>query len=50
MSSETAAVKACTCKHEYQDKTYGPGQRVCNQTASKGDKKVYRCTVCGALK
>lgn len=37
----------CTCQHEWQDKTYGKGMRVCNPTAKKsGDKVIYRCTVC----
>lgn len=37
-------IKACNgCKpHPYQDKKYGPGQRVHN-TGAKADK----CTVCG---
>ena len=37
----------CNCENEYQDKKYGPGIRVHNQT-EKNDKKVYRCTVCCA--
>ena len=41
------AVKTCTCKHDYQDKKYGKGKRVCNPTTkSAGIKTVYRCTVC----
>lgn len=35
----------CTCKHEYQDKEYGKGNRVHNSCA-----KGYRCTVCGDIK
>lgn len=33
----------CTCKNEYQDKTYGKGMRVHNFATSQG---VWRCTVC----
>lgn len=39
--SGTAFIK-CTCKHEFQDKTYGPQRRV----ATVGIKEVT-CTVCG---
>ena len=35
-------IKKCVCRHAYQDKMYGDGNRVCNQ---KSDG--YRCTVCG---
>lgn len=37
-----ATVIKCTCAHEYQDRVYGKGMRLANET-SKG----YRCTVCG---
>lgn len=40
-----ASVKSCGCKHEYQDRVYGQGQRVKNHT-SKGE---FRCTVCKAV-
>lgn len=33
----------CTCKHEFQDTTYGTGNRVHNLTK---DGKTARCTVC----
>jgi hypothetical protein len=37
----------CTCKHEFQDETYGKGMRVYNPA---GDKQSGgRCTVCGAV-
>jgi len=36
----------CTCKHEYQDRAYGRGNRVANKT-TKSDPPGYRCTVCG---
>ena len=32
--------------HPYQDKTYGDGVRVMNETA-EAPTKSYRCTVCG---
>lgn len=38
------AIKKCTCEHEYQDKTYGKGNRVFNLCEGK---KTWRCTVCG---
>lgn len=36
----------CTCTHEFQDKLYGKGIRVHNQT------KVgqFRCTVCSKIR
>lgn len=41
-----AVVKACSCPSEYQDKKYGKGARVHNETA----KDELRCTVCGTVK
>lgn len=42
----------CTCKHEFQDKTYGSGVRVATPTvkvsADKSNRDV-RCTVCGKI-
>lgn len=35
-------IKTCKCKHEYQDKVYGKGNRVHNP----GPKSIT-CTVCG---
>lgn len=35
----------CYCKHEFQDKVYGKGNRVFNEKESKGARE-YRCTVC----
>lgn len=37
----------CSCKHEFQDKQYGAGNRVHND-CKPGEKntKWYRCTVC----
>lgn len=41
-------VKKCSCSGslaaKFQDKEYGQGMRVMNQTL----KKEYNCTVCGA--
>lgn len=36
----------CTCQHEYQDRKYGKGKRVFNETNDGGG----RCTVCGYVK
>lgn len=41
-------VMKCTCKHEYQDKKYGKGNRVHNNV-NKG-KAGAKCTVCGSEK
>jgi hypothetical protein len=38
----SSTVNHCTCANAFQDKLYGPGQRVHNKTA-----KGRRCTVCG---
>ena len=38
-----AIIEQCTCENAYQDKMYGKGMRVKNQTGSGS-----RCTVCGA--
>lgn len=49
MSKTTTKVK-CTCKHEEQDKMYGPQVRIANLT-TKGDQasKDVRCTVCSKI-
>jgi hypothetical protein len=49
--SYTQARVACTCSHDFQDKTYGRGVRVANlvNKAKGGVPKgqaVVRCTVC----
>ena len=41
----TTELIKCTCKSEFQDKTYGQGIRVGNTTSSS----QYRCTVCGTV-
>lgn len=38
-------VLPCNCKHEYQDKHYGPGMRVHNKFG-EGSDSGFRCTVC----
>ena len=38
-------IMKCTCDHQFQDKTYGNGNRVFIQT-KKSDGKLWRCTVC----
>lgn len=35
----------CNCKHGYQDKTYGKGNRVHNVYIA-GSNQMGRCTVC----
>lgn len=50
-------IVSCKCRHDYQDKKYGKGKRVANQTLrSLTDGKnplpkdrAFRCTVCGTL-
>lgn len=37
----------CDCVHEYQDKLYGKGNRVCN-VMKNADKA--RCSVCSKVK
>lgn len=39
------AILTCSCKNEFQDKKYGKGKRVFNETNKDG--KGYRCTICG---
>lgn len=41
----TIEIRKCTCEHDFQDKQYGKGNRVWNQTL-KDKGTVYRCTVC----
>ena len=41
-------IKACTCKDEFQDKTYGKHMRVLNYHPVERDINVKcKCTVCG---
>lgn len=44
-------IKKCDCKHPYQDRRYGKGNRVHNEMATQKDKpNQYRCTVCNRQK
>lgn len=45
----TTKILKCKCLHGFQDKEYGDGNRVHNQTAAKEPSK-FRCTVCGDVK
>lgn len=38
-------IKTCVCQNKWQDKRYGKGKRVHNET-TKGDAERWRCTVC----
>lgn len=42
-------IKSCDCQHEFQDKTYGKGQRVHNVSGTGSGGKT-KCTVCGKVK
>ena len=50
--SKTVAIVPCTCKHSFQDATYGVNKRVANATA-KGTGNLsttqVRCTVCKTI-
>lgn len=44
------AIKGCSCKSEWMDKTYGKGKRVMNPTGQgAGIHKAegWRCAACG---
>lgn len=43
-------IKKCTCKHNYQDKIHGQGNRVHNPTKGRGSNVEWRCTVCNSVK
>lgn len=45
-TAKLTKILPCTCVSEYQDKRYGPGQRVHNPRKDK----TYACTVCGREK
>lgn len=36
-------LKNCSCSHEFQDKRYGKGRRMCTEGTNK-----KTCTVCGS--
>jgi hypothetical protein len=40
-------IKHCSCRHVFQDATYGAGNRVHNAKRTKDGKAIgWRCTVC----
>jgi hypothetical protein len=39
-------VQSCSCKHNDQDRMYGKGKRLHNQTRGN-NRSEWRCTVCG---
>ena len=41
LSGGATKVMRCACRHEWQDKKYGPGMRVHNKATTQ-----YVCTVC----
>jgi hypothetical protein len=45
-------IKVCTCESVYQDKKYGQGKRVHNETKQQQPESArnWRCTVCGKEK
>lgn len=44
-------IMPCTCRHEFQDRTYGAGKRVHNYAPGNRTKRdEWRCTVCGVKK
>lgn len=40
-------VLTCDCKHTFQDKVYGPAQRLHLPCAKDAKLTGYRCSVCG---
>jgi hypothetical protein len=48
MAAPSTKIMKCTCKHEFQDKTYGRGNRVHNIGRGTSPKAV--CTVCSSAK
>lgn len=46
-----ALVLSCSCVSDYQDRRYGAGRRVHNQTTkTPPSPPPYRCTVCGQVR
>lgn len=43
-------IMPCTCKHDWQDKTHGPGMRVFNELSKDSGSITAKCTVCGTEK
>jgi hypothetical protein len=51
MQSHETKVLKCGCKHEYQDKKYGSGNRVHNEVGNvTKNGGQWRCTVCGKVR
>jgi len=42
-------IMPCKCEHEYQDKIYGKGNRVHNESEAKSIT-TWGCTICGDKK
>ena len=43
----TPKVFKCICRHEWQDKKYGAGMRLCNEVTNRSKAGgSHRCTVC----
>jgi len=40
----------CKCKHDFQDRKYGKGNRVANKRSSDKNKGEAKCTVCGNIR
>ena len=42
-------IRRCTCEHKFQDKRYGKGMRVHDQSKD-GNSVMWTCTVCDKKK
>ena len=43
----STTIRQCTCKHQFQDATYGKQNRVMNaKLVSDKNNPKFRCTVC----
>lgn len=45
--SASVKIKHCSCRHDFQDATYGEGMRVHNKAGGNKKPLAWRCTVCG---
>ena len=44
-------IRNCDCKHDFQDKKYGKGNRVHTYGSKKNNGNAgHACTVCGKIK
>ena len=48
LDKEKKMILSCNCKHDTQDKMYGPGMRVHNPTNDTPPN--WRCTVCNSVR